>query len=246
MVLNDVFDRHRDALERPERPIPSGRISPSGGYILGMMLLTLGLIFAWVVSYLAADHRPRYVGTALFALVLAYNAGLKRTPLGPIAMGGCRGLNLLLGMSTAAVAWHAPHYVIAGGMAIYIAGVTLFARTEAVQSKRLPLAAGVVIMAAGLLLAASYPFWAPDDFRPPQFWWPAWVLLLVTILWRCVWAVQTPSPALVQAAVRNCLMSIIVIDAVLALPATQGGIDPIWIVLLLAPTQFLGRWVYST
>ena len=76
-----------------------------------------------------------------------------RTPLGPIAMGGCRGLNLLLGMSTAAVAWHAPHYVIAGGMAIYIAGVTLCARTEAVQSKRLPLAAGVVIMAAGLLLA---------------------------------------------------------------------------------------------
>jgi hypothetical protein len=51
---------------------------------------------------------------------------------------------------------------------------------------------------------------------------------------------------LVQAAIRNCLTSIIVIDAVLALPATRGGIDPIWIVLLLAPTQFLGRWVYST
>ena len=27
MVLNDVFDARLDAVERPERPIPSGRVS---------------------------------------------------------------------------------------------------------------------------------------------------------------------------------------------------------------------------
>ncbi len=38
---------------------------------------------------------------ALVACVLGYNAGLKRTVLGPEVMGACRGLNLLLGMSQA-------------------------------------------------------------------------------------------------------------------------------------------------
>jgi 4-hydroxybenzoate polyprenyltransferase len=246
MVLNDVCDRDRDALQRPERPIPSGRISAASALVFGLMLLALGTIFGWATSYLTGDYRSGVVATALAGLVLAYNAGLKQTPLGPIAMGGCRALNVLLGMSAAAIAWEATHFVVAGGMGVYIAGVTLFARSEAEESRRPALAAGVVAMVAGLLLAASYPWWAAELFAAPRFWWPAWALLLATVLWRCLLAMRTPSPALVQAAVRNCLMSIIVIDAVLALPATRGGIEPIWIVVLIAPMQFLGRWVYST
>ena len=35
MVFNDVFDRHRDAVERPGRPLPSGRITLSSAVTLG-------------------------------------------------------------------------------------------------------------------------------------------------------------------------------------------------------------------
>ena len=35
MVLNDAFDAELDARERPERPIPSGRISRSRHGVLG-------------------------------------------------------------------------------------------------------------------------------------------------------------------------------------------------------------------
>src|SRR5688572_1337303 len=43
MVLNDVFDRERDARERPERPIPSGRVSVSSAALLGALLLAAGV-----------------------------------------------------------------------------------------------------------------------------------------------------------------------------------------------------------
>ncbi|HWM84456.1 MAG TPA: UbiA family prenyltransferase, partial [Kofleriaceae bacterium] len=38
MVLNDYFDRDWDALERPERPIPSGQVTPRAALVLGVAL----------------------------------------------------------------------------------------------------------------------------------------------------------------------------------------------------------------
>ena len=46
VVLNDVFDRHIDAVERPERPIPSGRVSVPRAATLGASLLTAGVLAA--------------------------------------------------------------------------------------------------------------------------------------------------------------------------------------------------------
>ena len=42
MVLNDAFDREIDALERPERPLPSGRIAPATAWRLGLDLVASG------------------------------------------------------------------------------------------------------------------------------------------------------------------------------------------------------------
>src|SRR6188472_1418057 len=43
VVLNDVFDRQIDAIERPERPLPSGRAGVGSATALGAALLTLGV-----------------------------------------------------------------------------------------------------------------------------------------------------------------------------------------------------------
>ncbi len=111
MVLNDVFDLHLDREEQPDRPLPSGRIPLRSARWLGWQLLTLGIMLAsgaavvlekfpparsnnFIISWL-----PAIVAAVLAVLIVLYNAGLKRTPLGPVAMGGCRMLNVLLGMS---------------------------------------------------------------------------------------------------------------------------------------------------
>ena len=46
VVLNDYFDRDVDAVERPERPIPSGRIHERDALKLGGRLLGSGCIFS--------------------------------------------------------------------------------------------------------------------------------------------------------------------------------------------------------
>ncbi|GAA4245745.1 UbiA family prenyltransferase [Dactylosporangium darangshiense] len=93
MAANDWADRDLDAVERPERPIPSGRIAP--GTALGV---AAGLTAAGVaVAGLAGGRRALAVAAPLAGAVWAYDLGLKSTPAGPAAMATCRALDVLLG-----------------------------------------------------------------------------------------------------------------------------------------------------
>src|SRR5438128_2462814 len=61
MVLNDVHDVDVDAIERPQRPIPSGRVSLVSAKRFGWGMLVSGVIAAWLVGYLAGNARPGIV-----------------------------------------------------------------------------------------------------------------------------------------------------------------------------------------
>lgn len=94
MVWNDLFDVDEDALLRPSRPLPSGRLRMTTAFITGMILSTAGLLLAM------AGGLPAFLtAAALLLLIFFYDSVLKKLALfGPFAMGGCRGLNLFLGM----------------------------------------------------------------------------------------------------------------------------------------------------
>src|SRR5580692_3251810 len=53
VVFNDVFDARLDAVERPERPIPSGLILIRQAAALGTILLLLGIGAASTVNSVA-------------------------------------------------------------------------------------------------------------------------------------------------------------------------------------------------
>ncbi|MFD8465060.1 SCO3242 family prenyltransferase [Streptomyces cyaneofuscatus] len=98
MALNDWADREEDAVDRPHRPIPSGRISPPAALGAAGALTAAGLALA------ARAGRPALaVATGLAATVWAYDLHLKHTKAGPAAMAAARTLDLLLG-ATASVA----------------------------------------------------------------------------------------------------------------------------------------------
>jgi 4-hydroxybenzoate polyprenyltransferase len=250
MVLNDVFDAEVDARERPDRPIPSGRIPLAAAAALGWALLATGVLLGWLGSFLAGDWRPGIVATLLAACVVLYDWTLKRTSLAPLLMGACRALNVLLGMSLAAATWTALHWVIAIGIGVYIVGVTIFARTEAGASSRRRLAAGTLVMLAGMAIAASVPMWISDDapirlLVRPSGWYLLWAVLALLIARRCVAALLQPDPSRVQAAVRNAVQSIIVLDAAVC----AGLAGPIWgfaVLLLIVPTMMLTLWLQAT
>ncbi|MFF3323612.1 UbiA family prenyltransferase [Streptomyces sp. NPDC002889] len=92
MALNDWSDRGEDAVDRPHRPIPSGRITPGAALAASAALTAAGLALA------ARAGRPALaVATALSATVWSYDLHLKHTEAGPVAMATARGLDLLLG-----------------------------------------------------------------------------------------------------------------------------------------------------
>ena len=260
MVLNDVYDYEVDARERPARPLPSGRISRSRAQRVGYAMLIGGVALGWLAALVVettADPiwRSGAVATLLAVCVVGYDAVFKKTVAGPLLMGLCRFLNVLLGMSLTAVGaltpfgWDASHLLVAGGIGVYIVGVTWFARTEARESNRALLILGVVLMAAGVAMLAVFPRFDTVGVRQyflEQTWvWPAALFLLTfSILRRCLVAVAYPSPPQVQAAVKHCILSLIVLDAAVCLMV--AGPLAVLVLALLAPTLLLGKWVYST
>ncbi|MFH8731056.1 MULTISPECIES: SCO3242 family prenyltransferase [unclassified Streptomyces] len=97
MALNDWADRAEDAVDRPHRPLPSGRIRPAAA---------LAAAGAFTAGGLALAHRAgrpaTLLATALAGTVWAYDLGLKRTQAGPVAMAAARGLDVLLGAAATA------------------------------------------------------------------------------------------------------------------------------------------------
>lgn len=133
MALNDGFDAELDSIERPERPIPSGRITRRAALFAGWGLMAGGVALAACVSMATGRSGPLVAAGCLAVMIAMYDSGLKATPAGPWAMGWCRMLNVLLGASSAAnltTSWQAWTYASAVGL--YAVGITYLARSETV------------------------------------------------------------------------------------------------------------------
>jgi len=254
MVWNDIFDLEQDRRERPFRPLPSGRVSRAAAVRLGIGLLTAGLVLACAAGWAgltasaggpAWRATPGVLAAVLAAAILLYDAWLKRTWAGPLAMGACRFLNVLLGWQVArAAGWSwAVGVHLACVVGLYIAGVTWFARTEARASSRTALRAAAAVMLAGLVLALP----VAEEVRPGRSS-PFFIYLLVGLGFLvgipvCE-AVALPLPARVQVAVKRAILGLVVLDAVLA--TALVGTGGLVLLVLLPPALYLGRWIYST
>jgi 4-hydroxybenzoate polyprenyltransferase len=243
MVWNDFFDVEQDRRERPFRPIPSGRVSRSAAGAIGAVLILLGLLFAGLVQ--EDNGQGIVIAGILVAAILLYDAWLKRTVLGPIAMGSCRFLNVLLGLVPASseyLPWSARFYV-AGVVGTYIVGITWFARKEASRSERSALQGAAATILAALVAAMAVPVWIERAVTSPLF--PYLLVGLGFLVGIPIaQAIERPKPEHIQAAVKRALIGLVVLDAVLA--TGIAGIAGLLLLLLLLPMLYLGRYVYST
>lgn len=243
MVWNDFFDIEQDRKERPFRPIPSGRVPRAAAGRLGTLLLALGLGFAAGAGWRgdSMSWLPTQIAAALVVAILLYDAWLKRFWAGPLGMGTCRFLNVLLAFSLAGI--RGVGLYAASIIGIYIVGVTWFARTEARLSSRKALASAAVVMLLSLLLALPIGVWSADV--------PGSSLYLYLLVALGFWvgipvsrALKQPMPAKVQAAVKRSIFGLVLLDTTLAV-ALAGPVGLVILILLL-PALYLGRWVYST
>ncbi len=93
MALNDYADATIDAVERPERPVPSGRVPRRTALAVAGALTAGGLALA-----AASGGRRSLLGALpLAGAVWAYDLMLKSTPAGPAAMASARALDVMAG-----------------------------------------------------------------------------------------------------------------------------------------------------
>ena len=238
MVLNDFFDAALDARERPERPIPSGRISRKAAGLLGFCLLGGGTVAAAAVG-------PQSFLTALLiaACVLSYNARFKATILGPGFMASCRLLNLLLGASTLTIAAPAapPVLTAACSLFVYILGVTWFSRSEAGTISRRGLLTGLTLVLLALLLdgyLVSRYAAGPAMLRGSGM---GLLLLGLNLSMRAAAAISASRPKLLQQTVGLMLLSLIFRDAMLVFAVTGNAQLALVVISLLIPASLLKR-----
>ncbi|BAL89770.1 putative transferase [Actinoplanes missouriensis 431] len=129
MAANDWADRDLDAVERPERPVPSGRITPGQALAVASGLTAAGV----GIAALTGGRRSAAVAVPLAGAIWLYDLWAKNTAAGPPMMALCRGLDVLLGASGGqgrGAGWVRDAAPAAVTMAAHTATVTLLSRRE--------------------------------------------------------------------------------------------------------------------
>ena len=97
-VINDYFDYKIDLVNKPERPIPSGRISLKNGKNYAYLLFLAGTVCGFLISYLTGNWIPFVIVLIADVILYLYAYKLKATPLiGNLAVGFMTGFGFVFG-----------------------------------------------------------------------------------------------------------------------------------------------------
>src|SRR5215213_4709504 len=170
MILNDVMDLAVDRCERPERPLPSGRIS-----VRAAVVATVGLFAAGEALLALESLEAAVAGLGLIALIVLYDAWHKGNAISPLLMAACRAMVYVVAGLAIAAALGAELWGAAALMLVYVVGLTQVAKAErggiasrwpvvavlapaAYWAKELPDAA-VGLLIAAFLAWVGYALW---------------------------------------------------------------------------------------
>jgi 4-hydroxybenzoate polyprenyltransferase len=230
VAFNDVFDAELDAVERPERPIPSGKVSLRNAIVMSSMLLIGGVLAAFQVSWISG-----LVAFAVAGLAVLYDYwGKHQRIFGPINMGLCRAGNLMLGVSVIPVAlflyW--PLSLIPLG---FVAAITMISRGEVHGKNKKALLGGLALYAI---------IWVSIIFLAFRSGWQGWYVLPFLFFFGymifppLLKAIKLQQPALIGKAVKAGVISLIILNACIS--AAFAGWEYALIVVLLLP---LSLWL---
>jgi len=96
-AINDYYDRQIDAINRPDRPIPSKRIKPQMAFYYSIALFTMGCILASLAGQMCL-----FIAILNSFLLFFYARNLKATPLlGNLSVSYLTGSTFLFGGAAA-------------------------------------------------------------------------------------------------------------------------------------------------
>lgn len=264
MILNDCFDAGEDAVLRPERPIPSGRISLASARKAGWTLWGSGLALCSIPAFfLTHSWLPGAAALTLAVCIYLYDAVFKNTPVGPFFMGLCRGMNVLMFLSfwPTEMLQNSPILLYPMALTLYISGVTFYARCETEDAPeaglRRPgvptLLFAAALLGSGMALLLKFPQLlemrhpgsiAPLFLAQPWRWTILFTFLIVFLVFRAITA-YFAGPLRTRAVVKQALFTVFLLDAALVLAVCSLPYALGILVLFLAASA-VGKWIYST
>ncbi|MCE9592281.1 MAG: UbiA family prenyltransferase [Planctomycetes bacterium] len=201
MALNDVCDAGLDRVERPERPIPSGKITRQQAAIFVALAMVLGLAILSVISFFTLLS-----GLMLMAMIIAYDTLHKRASWIALLMGVCRGLVYVT--AAVAVGWPPawPEMLsFAVMLTAYVMLLTLVSQAENAEQL-----AGRAWLSAVILLLALF---APPIRLHGGPWWAIFpAALLAWWMYRACRAVFAKPPQ-TKRAILTWLSGLCLFDA---------------------------------
>lgn len=241
IVFNDYFDIETDRKERQFRPLPAGTIPRKRAFKIAVALMASGLALSLFVSWTSFA-----VAAFLSSLILAYDFRLKRNKvLNPLAMGGARFLNVILGASTALQLPQQGSFstlvFAALCMMAYVAVIALLSRREitGIASKihlvSLLFANYAILgsIAVAILLGA---------FKQTGFIILIPFFLIITLIFRRALVGQASD---IQSGIKNMVIAIIILDSVFV-SGTAGLQFGLAAMLFLIPAIVLSKKLYVT
>jgi 4-hydroxybenzoate polyprenyltransferase len=217
MFLNDAFDHRIDAIERPERPIPTGLVSAAQVYTWGFAMLAISVaLVAWTA--LGNPHSGGWMAIvsaiALCGAIVLYNAWHKNNPLSPFVMGLCRMLVYTTAAYSVTANPAAVLFAAAVALLCYLIGLTYVAKQENIGNvKNLwPL----------LFLAAPLIYGAIINGGQTL----GWIALAALALWLLVAInfVRRRNPGDIPRAVISMIAGISLVDAIFIAAMGASGL----------------------
>lgn len=231
VVFNDVFDADLDMVERPERPIPSGLITKTEATRLASLLIAFGIICAFLVNITSG-----ILAFFVAAAAIVYDRfGKHHSFLGPLNMGLCRGLNLLLGISI--LPFEVQYcWFLAVVPIIYIASITMISRGEVHGGSKATLYTASFLYAIVIVSILYFSFVKGNQLFALIFLVPfAWMIFTPLLA-----AIKEPVGKNIGKAVKSGVLALILMNAAWA-AAFGAWYIALLIVILLPISLKLGR-----
>jgi len=232
MSLNDYFDYKIDKKERPQRPIPSGKVPRKNALFLGMIFLVTANIVSIFVGLETA-----IVTIVISLLIFSYDFKTKNFPIiGILTLSSIRFLNVILGTS---IAFNSEIVYIAIPLAVFVAGISIFARSESSDYSRKSEMLNLIFVFATIVTVIIIIF---DKMTIIQLGFLG--LFILSVFFPHLF-LKNNSMKSVQKKITYQLLAIIILDATI-LSAFVEIHYAIVALLLYVPAYFIIRKLYVT
>ena len=243
IIINDYRDLEIDRKERPDRPLPAGKISPRSALAFVFVAAISAIFLATLVGIPSV-----LLAVMLLITIIAYDCWLKNNFLGYFAIALARVINVVLGYSAGITLLISNQNeitrlsVILISTFLYVTAISYISRKEVESSpKKSNFQISTVLLS---LIPAILTFFTLSGV----FKWDLFLSLIIFIgmlIKSLVGKYGSPNPEVAKKIVRNLVLSIIILDSTF-LSGTLGFAYGLSLLVLLIPAVILSRRFYVT